>query len=134
MWIGLLKTNREAPISIIGQVSIMPIQPGPAGSAYTGYWVNAEHAGKGFMREMLALTLDHAFRHDSVTRIEANIIPTNSRSLTLVRSLHFRYEGTALEYLEIDGRMQDHEHHALLAREWFALDDDPLSFVLSDHR
>lgn len=134
MWLGYLKDSSDSCQHLVGQVSVMPISPGPAGSAYIGYWAHVDQAGKGLMREMLALVIHNAFVKRQLWRIEANIVPENERSIRLVQSLGFRYEGTALEYLEIGGSMQDHEHHALLAREWSSLGDDPLERLLSDRR
>jgi ribosomal-protein-alanine N-acetyltransferase len=89
-------------------------------SAYLGYYAFAPHAGRGLMREGLALVLAEAFEEVGLHRVEANIQPANRRSIALVRSLGFRYEGLARRYLKIAGRWRDHEHWALLREDWRA--------------
>jgi ribosomal-protein-alanine N-acetyltransferase len=51
-------------------------------------------------------------------RLEANIQPSNERSIALVRGLGFRKEGLSRRYLKIGGRWRDHERWALLVDEW----------------
>ena len=119
---------------LVGQSSVMPISPGPPGSAYLGYWASRAHAGRGLMHETLALALHEACTDAGLTRVEANIVPENERSVRLAESLGMRHEGVALEYLEISGEMRDHAHYALLRREWVALGDDPVGTLLSGRR
>jgi ribosomal-protein-alanine N-acetyltransferase len=87
-------------------------------SGYLGYYAFAPHAGRGLMRAGLALVLERAFGDIGLHRVEANIQPTNRRSIALVGSLGFRYEGLARRYLKIGGRWRDHEHWALIKEDW----------------
>ncbi len=87
-------------------------------SAYLGYYAFTPHSGQGFMREGLTLVVDYAFGPLALHRFEANIQPTNARSIALVRALGFRKEGFSPRYLKIGGRWRDHERWALLADEW----------------
>ena len=87
-------------------------------SAYLGYYAFAPHAGFGFMREGLGLVIDRCFGPLGLHRLEANIQPSNSRSIGLVRKLGFEKEGLSRRYLKIGGRWRDHERWALLAEEW----------------
>ena len=89
-------------------------------SAYLGYYAFTPFAGKGLMRAGLKLVLARAFGDLGLHRVEANIQPANRRSITLVRSLGFRYEGLARRYLKISGRWRDHEHWALIKEDWRA--------------
>src|SRR5690606_13104839 len=89
-------------------------------SAYLGYYAFVPYAGQGLMREGMSHVLAFAFGELKLHRGEANIHPVNRRSIELVRSLGFRYEGLALRYLKICGRWRDHEHWALTAEEWRA--------------
>ena len=87
-------------------------------SAYLGYYAFTPHAACGLMREGLQLVIDHAFDELRLHRLEANIQPSNERSIALVRSLGFRNEGLSRRYLKISGRWRDHERWALLVDEW----------------
>ncbi len=97
---------------IAGQVSLNNILRGALQSCAMGYWIGASHARKGFMAEALTAAVHHAFVTLKLHRVEANIIPRNAPSISLVKKLGFRYEGTALRYLKIAGEWQDHERWA----------------------
>jgi ribosomal-protein-alanine N-acetyltransferase len=103
---------------ILGQVSLNQIFRGSFLNGIAGYWLGAPHAGRGYMTEGLGLLLTQAFGPLGLHRVEANIIPSNSRSLAVVKRLGFRFEGLAKRYLNIDHRWQDHEHWAITAEEW----------------
>jgi ribosomal-protein-alanine N-acetyltransferase len=70
------------------------------------------------MKEGLQLVIDCSFDELRLHRLEANIQPSNERSIALVRRLGFRMEGLSRRYLKIGGRWRDHERWALLADEW----------------
>jgi ribosomal-protein-alanine N-acetyltransferase len=86
--------------------------------AYLGYWVGKPYAAQGYMRDAFPLVLRHAFVDLRLHRVEANIQPTNRRSLALVRHHGFRREGFSRRYLKIAGRWRDHERWALLVEAW----------------
>ncbi|MFL5845958.1 MAG: GNAT family N-acetyltransferase [Solirubrobacteraceae bacterium] len=87
-------------------------------NAYLGYYGSAELAGRGYMREGLALVLDAAFGPLGLHRVEANIQPGNAASIALARGAGFRREGFSPRYLKIGGRWRDHERFAVLAEDW----------------
>lgn len=109
---------RQSDGRILGGINFNEIVRGPFQNAYLGYWIGAEFARQGFMREGLRLGLDHAFGLLGLHRVEANVRPENEASLALVRGLGFRLEGYSPRYLEIAGKWCDHERWALLADEW----------------
>lgn len=104
--------------TIVGQVSLNGIVRGAFQSCTAGYWVGAAFAGRGYMREALSLAVTHAFRDMGLHRVEANIIPQNRASKALVKSLGFRFEGLAKNYLSIAGRWRDHERWSMTSEEW----------------
>ncbi len=114
---ALLLIRREDQ-AILGAISLSEIVRGVFQNAYLGYWIGAPFAQQGYMREGLALALDHAFRSLRLHRLEANIQPANTASIQLVESLGFRREGFSPRYLKIGGRWRDHERWAILREEW----------------
>jgi [ribosomal protein S5]-alanine N-acetyltransferase len=105
---------------LAGVINLSEIVRGNFQSAYLGYYSLQPHAGKGLMREGLALVLTHAFRKMRLHRVEANVQPGNRASRALVRSLGFQQEGYSLRYLKIGGRWRNHERWALRREDWKA--------------
>jgi [ribosomal protein S5]-alanine N-acetyltransferase len=68
------------------------------------------------MREGLQRVMRHVFTSLKLHRLEANIRPTNSRSIGLVTACGFVREGVSRNYLKVGGRWRDHERWAVLAR------------------
>ena len=96
-------------------VNVSEIVHGSLRSAYLGYYAFVPHAGRGLMREGLALVIRDSFRRLRLHRLEANIQPGNTASRALVRRLGFRREGYSPGYLKIGGRWRDHERWAVRA-------------------
>jgi ribosomal-protein-alanine N-acetyltransferase len=107
--------NEDA--AIVGYFGLGQIFLGHFRNAYLGYYGFEPYAGQGFMREGLELVLRHAFGSIRLHRVQANIQPENTRSIALVRSAGFRYEGLSLRYLKIGGRWRDHEQWAITTED-----------------
>jgi ribosomal-protein-alanine N-acetyltransferase len=103
---------------LAGVINLNEIVRGRFRSAYLGYYGFEPYAGRGFMREGLALAISFAFTKLRLHRLEANIQPDNARSKALVKSLGFQMEGYSPRYLKIAGRWRDHERWAILAENW----------------
>jgi [ribosomal protein S5]-alanine N-acetyltransferase len=84
-------------------------------SAYLGYYVGAEFAGRGYMTEGLTLVIRYAFTETGLHRLEANIQPGNVASIALVKKCGFHKEGFSPRYLQVAGEWRDHERWAVLA-------------------
>ncbi|MGZ5095245.1 MAG: GNAT family N-acetyltransferase [Burkholderiales bacterium] len=110
----VLRSSRE----LVGVITFSEIVRGLFQCAYLGCYGFAPHAGRGYMSEGLRLALRQAFGTLRLHRVEANIQPTNKRSLSLFRRAGFRREGFSPRYLKINGRWCDHERWALLVEEW----------------
>ena len=104
--------------AIVGAFNIGEIVRGLFQSAYLGYYAFAPHAGAGYMSEGLELVLHVAFRVLKLHRLEANVQPTNRRSLALVRRAGFVREGYSRRYVRVAGRWRDHVRMALLVEDW----------------
>lgn len=70
---------------IIGVFNISGIMRGAFKSAYLGYYASVEYAGKGLMSQALQLVLKEIFTTLDLHRIEANIQPTNTASIIIIK-------------------------------------------------
>lgn len=82
-----------------GVVNITNIVRGVFRSGYLGYYAFAGQERQGFMREGLLAVTRHAFNRLGLHRLEANIQPSNTASIALVRSCGFAKEGYSPRYL-----------------------------------
>jgi len=117
--VGLLVCRCEDD-AIVGVFNIGEIVRGLFRSGYIGYYAFAPYAGAGYLSEGLELALRFAFRVLKLHRLEANVQPTNRRSLALVRRAGFAREGFSRRYVRIAGRWRDHVRLALLVEDWRA--------------
>ncbi len=102
----------------IGEITLSSIQRGPLQSAFIGYWIDENFAGRGLMPEAVITMLQYAFETLRLHRVEVNIIPRNAASRRVVEKLGLRFEGISERYLEIDGAWEDHARYAITAEEW----------------
>jgi [ribosomal protein S5]-alanine N-acetyltransferase len=112
----LLACLREGG-EIAGVLIVSQIVRGAFQSAYLGYYAHQRHSNRGYMREAMHQTVDHAFGPLALHRLEANIQPANRASIALARSAGFRLEGFSPRYLLIGGQWRDHERYAITVDE-----------------
>jgi ribosomal-protein-alanine N-acetyltransferase len=117
--VGWVVCRREDD-ALVGVFNISEIVRGLFNSAYLGYYAFAPHAGTGYMTEGLELVLRVAFTKLRLHRLEANVQPSNARSLAFVRQAGFVREGFSRRYVRIGGRWRDHVRLALLVEDWRA--------------
>lgn len=114
-WVGVLEDGRIAGFFNLGEVVRGVFQ-----NAYASWSVSVEVAGQGYATEGVTALLDLAFapnRGVALHRVQANIIPSNQRSIRLAERVGFRREGLAERYLQIAGAWQDHLMYAKTAEE-----------------
>jgi ribosomal-protein-alanine N-acetyltransferase len=104
--------------ALVGVLNLSEIVRGAFESAYLGYYALAPFAARGYMTEALVLLLDAAYRDVGLHRVEANVQPTNVRSLALVERVGFVREGYSRRYVKVGGRWRDHVRLAMLAEDW----------------
>ncbi|HEY0431951.1 MAG TPA: GNAT family N-acetyltransferase, partial [Pyrinomonadaceae bacterium] len=104
--------------AIIGAINLSQIFRGGFQNAYLGYFLGAAYAGQGYMTEALQLVLKFSFEQLKLHRLEANIQPGNTASISLVKRAGFVREGYSRRYLKVCGRWRDHERWALIAEDW----------------
>jgi ribosomal-protein-alanine N-acetyltransferase len=99
---------------LVGQVTLGGIAWGSLRSAYIGYWIDEQFAGRGIVPLAVAIVSDHAFDALSLHRLEINLRTENVASRRVVEKLGFGYEGLREQYLHIDGQWRDHLCYVLL--------------------
>jgi ribosomal-protein-alanine N-acetyltransferase len=104
--------------AILGHINFNNIVRGAFHACHIGYALSEESEGKGIMFEALDETIKHVFLKYNLHRVMANYILTNNRSGKLLSSLGFRNEGTAENYLYLDGEWKDHILTSLINPEW----------------
>lgn len=97
--------DREA---IIGTIRFSQIFRGGFQSCSLGFGLGASAIGQGLMQEALTTAIAHMFDDLELHRIAANYLPRNRRSGRLLQHLGFAIEGTARDYLQINGNWEDH--------------------------
>jgi [ribosomal protein S5]-alanine N-acetyltransferase len=105
---------RRADQALLGAITLDNIRRGPAQTGTLGYWIGAEHARQGFMREAILSVVHHAFTNLDLSRIEAACLPENAASRGVLEKCGFKYEGVAQSYLQINGRWRNHVLYANL--------------------
>ncbi len=106
--------KRDDPERVIGMVGFNNIVRGAFLSCFLSYKLDQGETGLGYMTEAVKKGIGVMFGAYGLHRVEANIMPGNTRSLRLVERLGFYNEGLARRYLKINGRWEDHIHMVLL--------------------
>ena len=110
--------------TLLGEISLGSVLRGPFQSCFIGYWIAAEHAGRGYIPEGVALIIRYGFEELKLHRMEAVIVPRNEKSRRVAAKLGLRDEGTAARFLQIQGVWEDHVRYAITREEWDARRDE----------
>jgi ribosomal-protein-alanine N-acetyltransferase len=94
--------------TLLGALTLSNVRRGVAQTGTLGYWIGAPHVRRGYMSSAVRLTVDFAFRHLGLHRVEAACLPHNDASVGLLRKCGFEHEGLARGYLKIAGEWRDH--------------------------
>jgi ribosomal-protein-alanine N-acetyltransferase len=109
-WIFL----RDDPHTIIGSVNFYNIVRGSYYTCQLGYKFDQGYLGHGYAYESIQTAMELLFGDYQIHRIEANIMPTNVRSIRLIQKLNFFYEGLAKESININNNWEDHIRYAYI--------------------
>ena len=104
---------------IVGGVNHNNPVRGARRRAAVGYWVDAEHQGRGLATGAVQLACDEALRR-GLHRVEAGTLLHNTASQRVLERCGFEPYGMAPKFLFIDGEWRDHR---LFER---ILHDDPI--------
>ena len=91
---------------------------GPFQSCFIGYWIDERYAGCGYTPDAVAIVMRYGFEELGLHRMEAAIVPRNSKSRRVAAKLGLRDEGTATRFLQIQGAWEDHVRYAITREEW----------------
>lgn len=114
-----------------GEINLNNVVRGAFQSATIGYWIDKARAGRSFMSEAVVVLSQFAFEELGLHRIEVCIIPRNANSRRVMEKLHFREEGIAERFLEINGVWEDHVRYGFTREEWDERRDSLFSDWLS---
>ena len=107
-----LQNSFDAPI--IGSISISHIHLGAFKTGVLGYKLDHDYWGQGYATEACEKMISLAFHEYDLHRLESYIMPSNERSINLIRRLGFTLAGTKVSYVEINHRYEDHLQYALI--------------------
>lgn len=94
--------------TLLGALTLSNVRRGVSQTGTLGYWMGEPYAGQGYMTAAVKLTVEFAFRHLALHRVEAACLPHNQASISLLRKCRFEHEGLARGYLKIAGEWRDH--------------------------
>jgi len=106
--------------AIAGRVALANIVRKAWQNATLGYWVDQARNGRGLATQASRLALRFAFDTAGLHRVQAGVMPRNTRSVRVLEKIGMRYEGLSERYLKINGVWEDHQMYAMTAEEWRA--------------
>lgn len=109
---------RNAPDEIVASVNFSNFLRGSAHMCHIGYGVSENMQNQKIGTESVGAAVDYVFNLLNMHRVMANYRPENQRSGKLLKKLGFTIEGTAKDYLFIDGAWRDHILTSLTNPNW----------------
>lgn len=83
-----------------------------------GYWLDADHQGRGLMTGSVRSLVDHALLAWRLNRVEVRVAVGNRKSQAVPERLGFRREATLRQAELINGHYCDSIVYAMLAADW----------------
>lgn len=100
---------------LVGGITLAHVKRGVTQSCSMGYWAGERYAGRGLMSDAVRTLMPFCFDILGLNRVEAATLPTNERSIHLLKRVGFTEEGYARRFLCINGAWRDHILFALVA-------------------
>lgn len=107
-------TLPDNPETLIGSINFYNIVKGSYYTCQLGYKFDQKFNGKGFAFESVKACMDILFEEQKLHRVEANIMPSNLRSIHLIQKLGFIYEGLSKANIKINHSWEDHIRYAYI--------------------
>lgn len=82
-----------------------------------GYWLDADHEGRGLMTAAVGALVDHALHAWDLNRVEIRVAVENGRSRAVPERLGFRHEGTLRQAERVGDRYLDCAVYGMLAAD-----------------
>ncbi|MFZ3557859.1 GNAT family N-acetyltransferase [Streptomyces sp. BH055] len=114
--------DRAAGGRVVGRAALSGIHLGPLCSANLGYWVDADHRGRGLVPAAVEEVCRAARDELGLHRVEAGTLTDNEASQRVLAKCGFVRYGLAPKFLHINGGWRD---HVLFQR---ILHDDPPAY------
>ncbi len=105
---------------LVGGITLSNIRRRAAQFVNLGYWMGQQYAGQGLMSEAVGVVVPFIFDSLDLHRIHAAFLPTNTPSRRVLEKNGFVEEGFARNYLQINGRWEDHVLMGLTREHWDA--------------
>ncbi|MET0819842.1 MAG: GNAT family protein [Aeromicrobium sp.] len=102
---------------VVGEMTLASIIRGAFQSASVGYWVSERVEGRGVASAALGDLQAVAFGPLGLHRLQGETLIRNTASQKVLERAGFVRYGTAPEYLQIDGRWQEHALYQCIAPE-----------------
>lgn len=99
---------------LIGDFAFSNVIRGAFNSAHLGYKLSQRYNNNGFITEALSAGIHFAFNSLHLHRVEANIMPSNTASIKVIKKLGFEQIGLAKKYLKINGVWENHIQYQLI--------------------
>jgi RimJ/RimL family protein N-acetyltransferase len=101
---------------LVGTIDIDLANAGQ-GRAELGYWVGADHRGRGVARRAIRAAANYALAELGIARVELLIEPHNPASCRAAEAAGFTHEGLLRSFLEFEDRRHDLVMYSLLPGE-----------------
>lgn len=110
LWVFL----KDNPEKIVGQVTFYNIVPYAFSSCHIGYKSDKDVANQGLITEAVNKGIQIMFDDYGLHRIEAYVLQHNIASIRVLEKANFQFEGIAKQFLEVNGKWEDHMHYCLI--------------------
>jgi ribosomal-protein-alanine N-acetyltransferase len=104
---------------IIGNVSILNINGENLKNGFLGYQISEDENGNGYATEAAKKVIEYLFTKLNFGKTEANVMTNNIASVSVLEKLGFEKTEFLKNFLEVNGRAEDHFRYSLLNKNIF---------------